>query len=65
MYLVSVVQPLRITNVMHGDHALCLTQCAGTDATKLLHVATGAKKQTEMDTKGTNVRASFARHLLE
>ena len=47
---------------MQSDHALLLVHGTTSHTSQLLHVRTNTKKQTQVDTEGTDVSSGLARH---
>lgn len=57
-----VVHPLCVEDIVHGDHVVVLAQRTAAHATELLHVASDAEQETEVDAERPDVGARLARH---
>ncbi|EOA24056.1 hypothetical protein CARUB_v10017275mg [Capsella rubella] len=57
-----VIDILGIHHIMHCNHVIILTQNTRADPSKLLHMPTNTKKQTQVNTHGPNVSTRLTRH---
>eukprot|EP00128_Syssomonas_multiformis_P013854 Colp12_sorted_trinity150504_noHs@23833 len=62
LVLALVVGVLRVQHVVHGAQVLLLRQDARAHAAQLLHVASGAREQTQVHAQRTDVGAGLAGH---
>ena len=56
-----VVHPLSVEDVVHGDNVVALAHRSTPDTPELLHVASDAEQQAEVDAEGTDVGSGLAR----
>jgi hypothetical protein len=57
-----VIEVLCVQNIVQRDHALLLVHGTTPYTSQLLHVSTDTKKQTQVDTEGTDVGSGLARN---
>ena len=58
-YLMVIIQPLGIKDVVHCKHAFLFALDAGSNTSQFLHLPTNPKQQTHMYAHGTDIGAGF------
>ena len=57
-----LIVPLGILNIVHGDHGVIFLECTRADTSEFLHVSTHSEYVSDVNTEGSHVGASLARH---
>lgn len=60
LILVVVISPLSIENVMHSSEIVVFGHVSTSAPSELLHVASNAQQQADVDAEGSNVGTSLA-----